>query len=241
VEGVRCARAVRGRIGERADELQLLDDRAGPAVADDHRERVLVLGANVDEVDIQPVDLRDEVRYGVQPRLALAPVVLSRPVASEVLHERERHALRVVLDGLPLGKARRAEARPQVLELRFGDLDLERSDRGVARRPFGHNCHVEVLLVGDGGVVTGRSLSVSSTRRARRAAGFAHGDAHAGWPLEATTRGGASDIAPRARARVTTGRSPLENPALTRARARTRKRTLDAVKSRCPSRSATRS
>jgi hypothetical protein len=96
----------------------------------------------VDEVDIQPVDLGDEVRDGVQPRLALAPVVLGRPVASEVLHHRERHALRVILDGLPLGKAGRADARPQVLKLRLGDLDREWSDRGVARRPFGHDCHV---------------------------------------------------------------------------------------------------
>src|ERR671917_373158 len=91
----------------------------------------------MDEVDVQPVDLGGEVRDGVQPRLALAPVVLGRPVAREVLHERERHALRVVLDGLPLGKARRAEARPQVLEFRVGDLDLEGSDRRLARRAAG--------------------------------------------------------------------------------------------------------
>ena len=69
---------------------------------------------------------------GVQPRLALAPVVLGRPVAREVLHERERHALRVVLDGLLLGPARRGDARPQVLEIRLGDLDRERADRCAA-------------------------------------------------------------------------------------------------------------
>ena len=46
---------------------------------------------------------------------------------------RERHALRVILDGLLLGEARRGDARPQVLELRLGDLDRERPDRGVAR------------------------------------------------------------------------------------------------------------
>ena len=136
VEGIRRARAVRGGIGERADELQLLDDRAGPAVTDDQRERVLVLGANMDEVDVEPVDLGDEVREGLQPRLALAPVVLGRPVAGEVLHDREGHALRVVLDGLPLGEARRGDARPQVLELRVGNLDRERADRGVARPSF---------------------------------------------------------------------------------------------------------
>jgi hypothetical protein len=39
---------MRGRVGEQIDDLHLLDERAGPAVADDERQRVLVLGANVD-------------------------------------------------------------------------------------------------------------------------------------------------------------------------------------------------
>ena len=49
--------AVRGRVGQRLDDLQLLDDRARPAVRDDQRQRVLVLGADVQEVNVQPVDL----------------------------------------------------------------------------------------------------------------------------------------------------------------------------------------
>jgi hypothetical protein len=53
---------MRRRIGQRIDDLQLLDHRAGPSVQDDERQRILVLGANVDEVDVQPVDLGDEVR-----------------------------------------------------------------------------------------------------------------------------------------------------------------------------------
>jgi hypothetical protein len=44
MEGVRLARAVRGGVGERLDDLQLLDDRAGPPVRADHRQRVLVPG-----------------------------------------------------------------------------------------------------------------------------------------------------------------------------------------------------
>ena len=42
VERVLGAPAVRGRVGERADDLEQLDDRAGPAVRDDQRHRVLV-------------------------------------------------------------------------------------------------------------------------------------------------------------------------------------------------------
>src|ERR1700722_384352 len=60
-------RAVNGGIGERADDLQLLDDRAGPAVRDDERQRILVPGTDVDEMYVEPVDLGDEVRQGVQP------------------------------------------------------------------------------------------------------------------------------------------------------------------------------
>ena len=59
--------AVRRGIGQRPDDLQLLDDRAGPAVRDDQRQRVRVLRADVDEVDVEPVDLGDELRQGVEP------------------------------------------------------------------------------------------------------------------------------------------------------------------------------
>jgi hypothetical protein len=48
---------VRSGIHERIDDLELLDDRAGPSVVDDDRQRILVLRTNVDEVDVQPVDL----------------------------------------------------------------------------------------------------------------------------------------------------------------------------------------
>jgi hypothetical protein len=161
---------VRGRIGEPADELQLLEDRSRPAVADDQRERVLVLGANVDEVDVEPVDLGDEVRNGVQARLALAPVVLGRPVASEVLHDRERDALRVILDGLLVGEPRGGDAHTQVLESRLGGLDRERPDRGVARWAFDHDSHVFSLLRG-GGLVSPPTLIGSSSGRPRGSPG----------------------------------------------------------------------
>ena len=79
-----CVRrsAMRGGIGERVDDLELLDHRAGPAMRDDHGERVLVLRLHVDEVDVEAVDLGEEVGKGVQPRLAFAPVVFVGPVVA---------------------------------------------------------------------------------------------------------------------------------------------------------------
>ena len=85
MEGVRCAPAVCRGIGQWIDDLQLLDDRAGPSVIDDERQRVFMLRTNVDEVNVEPVDLGDELRQGVQLRLALAPVVVRRPIARELL------------------------------------------------------------------------------------------------------------------------------------------------------------
>ena len=60
-----------GGIGERFDDLHLLDDRSRPSVRDDDRQRVLVLRANVDEMNVEAVDLGDEIRHGIQLRSAL--------------------------------------------------------------------------------------------------------------------------------------------------------------------------
>jgi hypothetical protein len=134
VERVRGGPAVCLRVGERLDDLQLLDDRAGPAVRDDQRQRVLVPGADVNEMDVEPVDLGYEVRQVVQLRLAFAPVVVGRPVPREILHHRQRRALRVVGDRLDLGPPGRVHAAAQIGEFRLRETDLERAD-GVV---FGH-------------------------------------------------------------------------------------------------------
>jgi hypothetical protein len=65
----------------------------------------------------------------------------------ERLERRELHALRSVVDGLLFGPARRGDARPQVLEVRLGELDRERADGGAAGFPVDGDSHV-VLLVG---------------------------------------------------------------------------------------------
>jgi hypothetical protein len=57
VERVLRARAVRRRVGERSDDLELLDDRAGPPVRDDDRQGAVELQPDVDEMDVDAVDL----------------------------------------------------------------------------------------------------------------------------------------------------------------------------------------
>ena len=98
-------------IGQRIDDLQLLDDRAGPAVRDDERQRIFMFRTNVNEMNVEPIDLGHELRQGVQFRLALAPIVICRPIAREFLHRRELHALRLICDSLPVSGHRVAAMR----------------------------------------------------------------------------------------------------------------------------------
>ena len=120
VECVLGGATVRGRVGQGTDGLEELDDRAGPAVCHDQRQRVLMPGPDVDEVDLHPVDLGRELRQCVQSCLALAPVVLGRPVAGELLQRRQLHALRPILDELLGGPAGRRDAPTKLIELGLG-------------------------------------------------------------------------------------------------------------------------
>ena len=67
--------AMRRGIGEGIDNLQLLDDLAGPAVRDDEGQRIVMFRTHVDEVNVESIDFGDELRQCVQPGLALTPVV----------------------------------------------------------------------------------------------------------------------------------------------------------------------
>jgi hypothetical protein len=65
VEGVGGLAPVGGRIGERPDHFEELDDRPGPAVRDDERQRLGVRREDVEEVDAEPIDSRAELRQRV--------------------------------------------------------------------------------------------------------------------------------------------------------------------------------
>ena len=84
MERIAGGATVRGRVGQGTDGLEQLDDRAGPAMRHDQRHRVRVTRLDVDEMDVHAVDLRHELRKGVQLPLGFSPVVVRRPVADEL-------------------------------------------------------------------------------------------------------------------------------------------------------------
>ena len=131
MERVVGARAVRGGVRERVDDLQLLDDRARPAVGHDHRQRALVRRPHVEEVDVHAIDAGDELRKLVQACLDGAPIVPVHPALGERLHDLQLHALRGVADDFGLRPAGLADAAVQVVEVRLRELDRERPDRVV--------------------------------------------------------------------------------------------------------------
>jgi hypothetical protein len=130
---------MRRGIGQRVDDLELLDDRAGPSVRDDERQGIFMFRAHVNEMNVQPIDRGDELRQGLELRLHLPPVVICLPIAREHLNRLELYALRLISNGLLFGPARGRDARTQRLEVRLGGLDRERPDRCGAGWLFGRD------------------------------------------------------------------------------------------------------
>ena len=104
-----------------------------------------MLGADVDEVDVQIVDFGDEIRYGVEPRLDLAPVVIGLPIAQNLLDGLERHALRMIRDRLTFRQARPRQALTEIGKGRLREVDMERTDRV----PGGGCRDIGVMLIGE--------------------------------------------------------------------------------------------
>ena len=132
---------------------------------DDERQRVLVLRTDMDEVDVEAVDLGRELRERVQPRLARAPVVLRLPVAGELPHRRELHALGLVRDGLLLGPLGGCDASTEIVEGFVGNVDVERADLGGTLDRATHANHRSVAVaVGDWVVLTSTSRRLGAHR-----------------------------------------------------------------------------
>jgi len=93
-----------------------------------------MLGADLNEVDVETVDRSDELRQGIQPRLNLSPVVVVRPILGELLHGRELDALRCIADKFAARPSCGGDAPAEVDEVCCGEVDAE--GRIAAPRPL---------------------------------------------------------------------------------------------------------
>jgi hypothetical protein len=125
----------------------------------------------VDEVDVDAVNGRLELREGVQFCLALAPVIIHRPMADEFLEFCELRALRLIGDGLLVGPSGRHEAPLQVGEVRVRYVNAEGDDRIASR------CFLRLRSADDAGQLKtkrvrgrcgGKNLSPGRRRRTGR-------------------------------------------------------------------------
>ena len=115
------------RIRQWPDDVEELDDRSGPTMRQDQRQRRRLGGTDVQEVDAERRtvrgDLGAKLGEGVEPPLRRRKVVGPRPVVAQVSDERERSALRPVVDGLLVGPPRGPEPAPQVVDGVLSDVD----------------------------------------------------------------------------------------------------------------------
>src|SRR5580704_3000771 len=84
-------------------------------------------------MDIQPIDLGEEMRQGVQFCLDLPPVILCGPVASQGLHRCELYSLRRVCNRFMLGPNRCFDAPAQFGELILRNIHLKLTNRILVR------------------------------------------------------------------------------------------------------------
>ena len=91
----------------------------------DQRQRILMRRLDVDEVDVDAIDLADELRKRIQARRDPPEVVFVLPVTREGLQRPELDTLRSVGGQLLARPTCRADASAKIVELLFGNVDLE--------------------------------------------------------------------------------------------------------------------
>src|SRR4029450_13487542 len=125
VEGVLGPASVGRWIGERSNDLEVLDDRPRPAVGDDHRQRMLVTRTDVDEMNVDTIDGGFELRQAVERGFDLSPVVASTPIPNELLQSCQLHALRLISNGFLVRPPRSSDPPAKVMERRLRYLGFE--------------------------------------------------------------------------------------------------------------------
>ena len=98
-------------------------------------------------MNVQPVDLGDELRQGVQFCLDLAPVILCRPIARQRLNRRELYALGCICNRLSFRPLRCVDAPAQFGEFRFRNIHLKRANGVLVRGLLLPRCVAVVCVI----------------------------------------------------------------------------------------------
>src|SRR6201992_728424 len=112
-------------------------------------------GPDVDEVDVQPIDLGQELGEAIELGLEAPPVVAALPVAGQRSGVLYANPLRPVAHRFRVGPSSSGQSLLQVVDLRIRDRDGERADEGRGRWSRGGHC----LLLLISGVRPGPSRS----------------------------------------------------------------------------------
>ena len=120
-------------LGKQRDQLEELDDRAGPAVRNEQRHGVRSPARLVDEVQLDAADRHAELAKAVDARFLRAPIKVSVPIVDEILKTPKTGTGRPRLEWRLLGPARARQALAQVGERDLGNVQPERPGR-VHRR-----------------------------------------------------------------------------------------------------------
>src|SRR4029450_13222721 len=120
----------------------------------------------MDDVDVDPVDLGDELRQRVELGLGLAPVIVRFPVVNERLQSFQLDALRLIGDRLLVGPARRRDASTKVDKVLFRNVDVEGADLDAGLDGATHD-DPRSWCAGSTGLLSGLRPSPDPTRACR--------------------------------------------------------------------------
>ena len=124
MKGVARGTTVGERVGQRADDLEEFDDRTGPAVGHDHRHRLRVPRAHVQELDVQPIQSGAVLAEAVEQPLAASPVVIPLPMVAKCADLLQRSALAPIGNGFLFRPAGLGEASPEIIQFALRYVEL---------------------------------------------------------------------------------------------------------------------
>jgi hypothetical protein len=116
-------------FGEQWNDIKHLNETAGPSLHEQQRHRVRSLAGRPNEVDVGSVHLGNEMIEAIQPRFALAPVVVSGPIVCQSAQ------IVGVSTGGPSGALDRGwpacllQTKPEICDFGFRDLNGHRFEQ----------------------------------------------------------------------------------------------------------------